>query len=488
MLSELRLAGLAEPDAAQLLASVAAGPVQPDVARQIAVATGGNPLATLEIGARLTTVQLAGRAPLPHQLPVGRQIEEQFIGQVRALPDHTQTLLLTAAADTTGDPALVLRAGRTLGFDRTSASPAEDADMIVLEPRISFRHPLIRSAVYDLAGDADRRRVHQALADVTDATADPDRRAWHRAVAASGFDEDIADELERAAGRAGRRGGRAAAASFLTRAAQLSGDPATRASRLLAAAEEEIAAGNPARGQTLVDQARPELASPLELARAQAIQGGALMWLGQPARAPATLLEAAESLRPYDLAAARGMVLETMRAAVFAGRYAIDADITAVARAALAMPLPPDTAPGVDDLLLDGIAGWNVGEYSVAAPLLRTALAALSAAPSGAASLRSLDFGCWAALYLGDIESAAAVSRTFEAAAARPGRLEQCRGQPAQPGARRPRPRRHCRSGRPRGGGAPSSNRRARRPVSTPASRSRWRGAGGKPSCATWWR
>ncbi len=106
-----------------------------------------------------------------------------------------------------------------------------------------------------------------------------------------------------------------------------------------------------------------------------------------------------------------------MRAAVFAGRYAIDADITAVARAALAMPLPPDTAPSVDDLLLDGLAGWNVGEYSVAAPLLRTALAALSAAPSGTASLRSLEFGCWAALYLGDIASAAALSRTFEAAA-----------------------------------------------------------------------
>ena len=268
-MSELRLAGLAEPDAAELLASVAAGPVQPDVARQIAVATGGNPLATLEIGARLTTVQLAGRAPLPHQLPVGRQIEEQFIGQVRALPDHTQTLLLTAAADTTGDPALVLRAGRTLGFDRTSVSPAEDADMIVLEPRISFRHPLIRSAVYDLAGDADRRRVHQALADVTDATADPDRRAWHRAVAASGFDEDVADELERAAGRAGRRGGRAAAASFLTRAAQLSGDPATRASRLLAVAEEEIAAGNPARP----DVARPGAARARVAARARARPG-----------------------------------------------------------------------------------------------------------------------------------------------------------------------------------------------------------------------
>ena len=106
-----------------------------------------------------------------------------------------------------------------------------------------------------------------------------------------------------------------------------------------------------------------------------------------------------------------------MRAAVYAGRYAIGADIISVARAALAMPLPPDAAPGVNDLLLDGLAAWIVGEYSVAAARLRTALAALSAAPPGEASLRSLEFGCWAAVYLGDIESASALSRTLDAAA-----------------------------------------------------------------------
>jgi DNA-binding CsgD family transcriptional regulator len=414
--SEVRLAGLAEPDAAQLLATVAAGPVQPEVARQVATATGGNPLAVRELATRLTPLQLLGQAPLPHPLPVGRQIEEQFHGQVQALPEDTRTFLLTAAADPTGDTALVLRAGRTLGFDRGAASPAEEADLLVVEPRISFRHPLIRSAVYDLVDDFARRRVHRALAEATDAEADPDRRAWHRAVAVSGVDEDIARDLERAADRARRRGGCATAAAFLIRAAQLSDDAATRTSRLLAAAEEEIAAGDPAHAQVLVAEAQSDLTSPLDLARARAIQGVALTWLGQAARVPAALLEAAEAFRPYDLAAARGIVFDAMPAALQAGRYAIDADITAVARAALAMPLPPDAVPGVDDLLLDGIARWNVGQYSVAAPLLRRALAMLTTAPAEA-SLRSLDFGCWATLYLGDIERAADLSRTLEAAA-----------------------------------------------------------------------
>jgi DNA-binding CsgD family transcriptional regulator len=414
--TEVRLGGLAEREAAQLLERVAAGPVRDDVARHIAVETGGNPLAVLELGARLTALQLTGQAPLPHPLPVGRQIEAQFSGQIQALPEDTQTFLLTAAADTTGDTTLLLRAGRALGFDRGAASPAVDAGMIVVEPRTTFRHPLIRSAVYDLARDAERRRVHEALAEATDAHADPDRRAWHRAVAASGVDDDIARDLEQAAGRARRRGGCATAASFLIRSAQLSGDPAERVSRLLAAAEEELAAGDPSRSQVLLAEAQPDIASPLDVARAQAIQGGALLWLGQPAHAPATLLEAAQSLRPYDVIAARGIVLEAMRAAVYVGRYAIDADIISVCRAALAMPLPPDATSGVDDLLFDGIASWLVGEYRMAAPLLRTALAMLSTAPSEAA-LRSLDFGCWAALYLGDIERAAALSRTFLAAA-----------------------------------------------------------------------
>ena len=179
----------------------------------------------------------AGRAVVP-----GR-IEESFRRRLEALPAATQRLMLVAAAEPAGDPALVWRAAERLGIGAEAAAPAAAAGLLDIGARVMFRHPLVRSAVYRAAAPAERRAAHQALADATDPQADPDRRAWHRAQATLGPDEDVASELERSAGRAQARGGLAAAAAFLERSAALTLDPARRADRALAAAQAKYQAG-----------------------------------------------------------------------------------------------------------------------------------------------------------------------------------------------------------------------------------------------------
>src|SRR5262249_30988334 len=130
-----------------------------------------------------------------------------------------------------------------LGLEPSAAVPAQEDGLVDLGALVRFRHPLVRSAIYQAAPVSDRQAVHRALADVIDARADPDRRAWHLAQATSGFDEAVAEERQRSAGRAQARGGIAAAAAFLERAAQLTDDPARRGRRLLAAAQAKFESG-----------------------------------------------------------------------------------------------------------------------------------------------------------------------------------------------------------------------------------------------------
>ena len=250
---------------------------------------------------------------------------------------------------------------------------------------------------------AERRRIHDALARASSSDLDAERRAWHRAEAASEPDEAVAADLEVVAELARARGGYAAVAAFLTRAAALTPDAHRRAQRLLAAAAAECTAGAPARAQTLLDDSRPLLSDAYERAQAQRLQAVIGYALGKATEDLPLLLEAAGALAPFDVHAARETLLDALTAIRVGGGPAVREGMRAVADAVRSMPLPAGTEPTIGDLLVDGFAALSTDGPATAAPLFRAALAELGTADlEPEQALRWLVFGGWAAAALGD--------------------------------------------------------------------------------------
>ena len=375
-LPELVVGGLADEDARWLLASAVPGRLDEHVRDQIVAETRGNPLALLELPRGLTPAELAGGFGLPDARPLASRVEETFVQRVRALPRDTQRLLLMAAAEPVGDVSLLWRAAEQLGIRGSAGRPAEEAALIELGIRVRFRHPLVRSAAYRAAHFADRQEVHRALAEATDPETDPDRRSWHRAQAVSGPDEAVADELERSADRARRRGGVAAAAAFLGRAAELTPDPARRGARALAAAQAKLEAGSREAAEELL--ATAELAPLDELQRAglQRLRAQIAFVFSRGSDGPPLLVGAARRLEALDPALARQTYLQALGAAMYAGRVNADSGVLEVAEAARAAPEAPKPPRSVD-LVLDGLARRCTEGPSPGVPALRLALQAV---------------------------------------------------------------------------------------------------------------
>jgi DNA-binding CsgD family transcriptional regulator len=269
---------------------------------------------------------------------------------------------------------------------------------------VRFRHPLVRSVAYRSAPAQERQLAHAVLAEVTDRAIDPDRRAWHRAQAAAGPDEEVAEELERSAGRARARGGLAAAAAFLERAARLTLDPAHRAGRALAAAQAKVQAGAFDAAQDLLAIAEAGPLSELQQARVDVLRAQLAFVTNRGSDAPPLLLKAAKRLEPIDAGLSRATYLDALTAAMFAGRLASPKGGTLeVARAAGAAPRPLH-APRAPDLLLEGLAAnFNEG-YAAGVPVLRRALTAFGSGMSADEELRWLWLACVVALHLWDDE------------------------------------------------------------------------------------
>ena len=375
-LPELVVKGLRDTDAHELLRSAIPGRLDDQVLDQFVAETGGNPLALLELPRGLTPGQLAGGFGLPVALGLPDRIEQSFQQRLVALPKDTRRLLLVAASDPTGNPALLWRTSRALGVTGPVLEPAESAGLLDVGARVRFRHPLVRSAVYRAASPVERREVHGALGEATDADDDPDRRAWHRAQASSGPDEEIAAELERSAARAEARGGPAAAAAFLEQAAARTLNPARRAQRALAAAQAKHEAGAQDAALLLLRTVERGPLDELGGARVDLVRARIALAGSGGSDAPSLLLHAAKRLEPLDLELARDTYLEAVTAAESAGRFGHDADLGRVARVAHEAP-PPTGTPRASDLLLDGLATRFTDGYAAGAPILKRALGAL---------------------------------------------------------------------------------------------------------------
>lgn len=373
-----RLGGLEPLDGRVLLALGVQGSLDPAVADRLVAGTGGNPLALIELTVQLSPEQLAGVASLPARLPLNRMLDAHFRAAISALPADARTLLLLIAAAPAEDAALIWRAAGTLGLTARAASAAVERGILAREPRLVFRHPLLRSAVYADADPGQRRQVHAALAVACGSAGDAERSAWHRAEAAAGADDEAAAALEAAAELARTRGGYSEQALFLSRAAELTTAPERRAERLLAAADAHLISGDPAAAEVMIDMAA-HLNDPVSRARALRTRAMIEMFHIRVASVPAMLLEAVIELGGQDPRMAWDLLFGAMHAALMAREHVSGTTLADVAKATAGAWHDPDAADWSADLLMEGLARRVAEGHARAVPVLRQALARLRA-------------------------------------------------------------------------------------------------------------
>ncbi len=388
-LPELVLRGLSDTEAYALLDSVVKGPVDARVRDRIVAETHGNPLALLQLPRAWTVAELAEGFEQPDETPLAGRIEECFLRQLEPLPTDTRRLLLIAAAEPLGDATLLWAAAGRLGLGADPAASAEETGLIDFGRRVSFRHPLVRSAVYRSASPKERQEVHRALAEVTDPDVDPDRRAWHFALATATPDEDVAAALERSASGARARGGLVSSAAFLEQAAALTPDPGRRAQRELAAAWMKRDAGALDPALALLDTVEAGPPDTVRSAEVERLRGQIAFDQRRGGDAARLLLRAAGRLKALDADRARETYLEALSAAMWASGPEGTDGVLEAAEAARSAP-PASVPPRAVDLVLDALATRFTDGWVAAAPLLTAALEAIRALDPGTGNVGRL--------------------------------------------------------------------------------------------------
>src|SRR6266487_1025100 len=349
------------------------------------------------------------------------RLQDHYKRRVQVLPGPAQQLMLLAAADPTGDATLLWRAAQKLGLGPGAAAAADAEQLLNIDSRVRFRHPLVRSAAYVAGSPEDRRAVHLTLAAATDARADPERRVWHLAAAATGPDEEVAAALEQAAAKIQARAGLAASAAFLQRSVTVTAEPGRHTERALAAALAHLHAGAFDTALGLLARAEAHAVDDLQRARVEQLRGQ-IEWASVAGRdAPVLLLQAARRLESLDAGLARETYLYAWVASHLAGPLAgAGGLLPEVSRAARAAPRPAGALRPCD-LLLDGLTRMIVQGRAAAAPAIRRAVNKfLGDQVSGEewlqwgifaqmAAMAAWDFDSWVALSTRHVELARAL-------------------------------------------------------------------------------
>ncbi|GII56502.1 putative transcriptional regulator, LuxR family protein [Planotetraspora thailandica] len=379
--SELALGGLDQESATALLSRSLAAPVDPASAAAIARATGGNPLALIDLAEGLSAQELGGLGLGTDPIPVGPRLEAHYVRRVRQTDTEVQQWVLLAAADTTGNVDFITSAARTMGLGEDVVDRAETAGLVELRETLRFRHPLVRSAVYNAASGADRRRAHRALAGAADHLGMVELEAWHSAKATLGTDAQVADRLEYAADLAARRGGFASRASILTRAAELTPPGRVKDSRLVGAAEAALVVGAAQIAHELLERVDVDSADRVDRGRAIVVRCALGLFTADPAvlsLAAAELVRAADEFHGRDTEREQRALLKAFESCAVTDRL-----MQGVSQHALGsrFEAASKSGGGPDATILAGLGSLILQPYAEAVPLVRAAFDAIVELP-----------------------------------------------------------------------------------------------------------
>ena len=296
----VRLAALNRADAEELLTECRPG-LTGAVVDELHRRTGGNPLWLLELADTLTPRQARGRSTLGESGHVPERIEAVQLSRIAALTPSARDLLSVVAQVGRGELSIVHAATRELGLSADDSVAAlhelVTVDLVdVTDFSVALSHPLLRQSILTAGGPSGLRRAHLSLAAAL-ADVDPDRALWHRAAAATGPDDGLSAELVDFAERLADTAQPDSARQAYEAAAAVTMQAASRADRLIRAAEVSLRGASGAATVRLVGQLRPlTFLDKGQRRRLQIVEAWLAVHAGHRARAGAALLDAVRDL------------------------------------------------------------------------------------------------------------------------------------------------------------------------------------------------